>query len=70
MERMVWAVRAHMVPAPDIEDEGDFPEVTMILEDWEPFGVTEDYVLCKKQVMIEDEKSSVNHPMSFAERFE
>jgi hypothetical protein len=42
----------------------------MDLGDWEPFGVEPETgaILVKKQTIIEDEKSSVEHELSFAQR--
>ena len=65
-ERMEWAVRAVYIGEAAL-DEGEL----MYFEGWEPFGVSEDYVFVKKEVLIEpEEKSSVHHEMSFAQRYE
>lgn len=62
-ERMTWQV--HAIEA--TEDQ----EAMMDLGDWEPFAVTsDDYVLLKRQTIIEDEKSSVHHELTFAQRYD
>jgi len=64
MERMEWAIRAVLLN-PEV-GEGDL----QYFADWEPFALFDDFVMVKKEVMIEDEKSSTSHEMSFAERYE
>ena len=59
-ERTTWAVK------------GFFADNWDDLGGWEPFGTMiahgEPMVLAKQQVFIEDEKSSVHHELTFAER--
>ena len=58
-ERMTWQVQAIEIGEDNMGDLGG----------WEPFAVTsDDYVLVRRQTMIEDEKSSVHHDLTFAER--
>ena len=66
MERMEWAVRAIPLPIPELEEEGIF-----FCGSWEPFGVTDDTLLVKSEVIVEDEeKSSVHHQLTFGQRYE
>jgi hypothetical protein len=70
-ERMEWVVRVMPLPEPEVDDEGEPEVVTVLCGDWEPFTISEDYLILRKQVMIEsDDKSSAHHELSFAERYE
>ena len=64
MEHMEWAVRTSAIN--DDVYEGDL----QYFGDWEPFAVVDDTILLKKEVLVEDEKSSVHHEMSFEERYD
>lgn len=62
MERTTWQVK--VVEDPDLIAANDFG-------DWEPFAVSDSGKLfVRKQTIIEDEKSSTRHELSFAERHE
>jgi hypothetical protein len=44
---------------------------TVLLGPWEPFAWTGQYILAKREVIVEDEeKSSVHHQLTFGERYE
>lgn len=57
MERITWQVKR--VSGDDWEDLGD----------WEPFAMVLGSMYVRKQTMIEDEKSSVHHDLTFNERY-
>jgi len=62
-ERITWQVK-ELYPLSD-ELLGD-------LQEWEPFAITpKGGILVRRQVLVEDDpKSSVNHELSFADRYE